>query len=72
MPVSDRVGDVVPHVVGAHLDGRREVDHAAASDMAQDAGVGGKLPYVSFISTDAMLEATSTVGWATVRKCPLA
>jgi hypothetical protein len=24
MPVSDRVGDVVPHVVGAHLDGRRE------------------------------------------------
>ncbi len=26
--MSDRVGDVVPHVVGAHLDGGREVDHS--------------------------------------------
>jgi len=28
MPVSDRVGDVVPHVVGAHVDGRWKVDHS--------------------------------------------
>ena len=44
MPVSDRVGDVIPHVLGAHLDSSREVDHSDLRVVALEKLLSG-LPH---------------------------